>query len=144
MTKKKGLKMKFNSAERRSIVKFNSGMPNPNTKFVVQQYVKNDDNTSKLMHIQRPHVGYFGYNDEQQQGYKLLVVERDEENNTAEFFEADSFEMKPLLPEHLPKHLQESKADKKKQEKKKKGKSEGWSILVALIFKSYFWYAFVV
>jgi len=124
MTKKKALKMKFNPSEKRSIVKFNSGVPNPNTKFVVQQYVKNDDTTSKLMHIQRPHVGYFGYNEEIEQGYTMLVVEHDEENNTAQFFEADSYDMKPLLPEYLPKHLQESKSDKKKQVKKKKDKAE--------------------
>ena len=135
MTKKKALKMKFNPTERRSIVKFNSGVPNPNTKFVVQQYVKNDNTTNKLMHIQRPHVGYFGYNDNIEKGYTMLVVEHDEENNTAQFFEADSFDMNPLLPEYMPKHLQESKTGKKKQTKKKNDKPEGWFFInIFLIF----------
>jgi len=111
MSKKKSIKMRFNATERRSIVKFTNGVPNPKAKFRVQQYMKSDDNTKKLLHVQTSHIGYFGYNDNESQDYKYLVVEHEEESNTAHYFEADCFEMNPLLPCHMPEHLQESDDD---------------------------------
>ena len=94
MPKKKGIKMKFNASEKRSIIKFQDGIPNRNASFDVRQFIHTEDETKKLLQVQTSQTSYVGSN--APQGYTFLVVEHDEKNNTAEFFEADIFNMSPV------------------------------------------------
>ena len=69
---KKSVKMRFNPVVKRPLVKFNNGVPNPDAQFKVQQYVSNS-NKKKLLHVETPHMQYFGYN--KQLDCKYLVSE---------------------------------------------------------------------
>jgi len=84
-------------------------VPHPDAEFKVQQYVNNENNRKKLLHVETPHMAYFGYSGNKQLDCKYLVVEV--EGDKAEVYDTDCFEMDALLPCNLPEHLQESDDD---------------------------------
>ena len=71
--KKKSAKMRFNPLVKRPLVKFNNGVPHPDAEFKVQQYVNDENNRKKLLHVETPHMAYFGYSGNKQLDCKYLV-----------------------------------------------------------------------